>query len=120
MVNYIQKNDSYFYQEQQLSVGNPFLVTIVNRHLEFPITKVQKTPFEEPIYIKKVITAKIYNKRPELLQKIRVGLEIKDNNGKAYAKIIELKKEPSPIVTTNQVGNSFLKTDPLTYDVTLN
>ncbi len=114
-----KNNGNYFYKEQELLAGNPMTVDIDNRKLDLIITRVQDKDFDDSGYQYKTITVKIYSKRLESIDKFHKDLEFKDGNGKVYAKILDVQRAPSPMVTVDQLGNSYLKDDPLNYDVSI-
>ncbi|MEO6728877.1 MAG: hypothetical protein ABIM99_03060 [Candidatus Dojkabacteria bacterium] len=113
------KKDNYSYAGQELKVGNSLTINLKNRNLVFLITKVESAPIPEETYSNKVITVRLYNKRTDIIAKLKAGLTFKDNLGKEYIKFLELDKINSPMTTTDQHGSPYLKVDPLSYDITI-
>ena len=111
--------DRYLYQGQELLIGNPLRMALENTQLELLISDISDQPFHEahtPINI----TVKVYDKRPELITNFKKGLELSDNNGTAYATINNVSVTPSLITTTDQLGNTHLRQNPLNFDVIAN
>lgn len=117
-VNANERNEKIYYQGQEILVGNPFVITVENTRLELLVTKIsaKKINYDyKPI----TILVKIYSKYPEQINGIDQGMELKDNNGVAYAKITKTFKEPAKITTTDQYGIPHSQRDPLKYDFTM-
>lgn len=111
-----RQNQKLFYKNQELLVGNPINVEVNQAKLELLITKIQETPFLNEFKHRKVLV-KLYERREEMVSHFKKGIELKDNNGFVYGKIISVNKEYSPKTTTDQWGNVMLRKDPKLFDI---
>ena len=117
-VNATKRGQKLYYEEQELLIGNPFVATIGNTRLELLITNLSdhKIVLE---YVPRKISVRVYSKYPEQISGIKQGMEIKDNNGFTYAKVLKVEMELSRMTTTDQFGITHKQRDPWKYDLNL-
>lgn len=106
----------YLYKDQELFIGNPLIVILGNTRLELLITDIEKQMIKDD-YTKKRITVKVYSKFIEEVNHIKEGMELKDNDGFVYAKVLSVNLDHSLINTVDQWGKPHLEKDALKYDV---
>lgn len=111
-------NGKIYYNNQELLIGNPLVTDIAQTRLETLITNIQNEKQNDE-YDHGKITVKIYNKLAEFINELKPDIELMDNTGFVYGKILTVFKEATPYVGADQWGHSALSRDPISYNVTM-
>lgn len=127
-VVYNRTSNTYSYKGVSVLIGSKIKLNLNRIFVEGLITEVEDFP-EKSTREKIIVEAQIINENSTFLEtsgtkeyvaeNIKIGEEIKDNNGNTIIKIINKKVEPAKKIVTTSNGNVLLKKDPLNKDIYL-
>lgn len=106
------------YNDQTLLVNAPLVLEIDGVKLELLITYIGVDKPKDNFVSKKLVV-KIYGQVVEYVEPLKREISLKDNTGFEYAKVEGIDIVNSPMIVTDNAGRVFLKTNPMTYDITL-
>lgn len=110
-----RRRDKLTFNDQELLVSNPLVLTIDNSRFELLITDIINQPpnFE---YQDITLTVRIYDLRPEFYIHIPSRLTFYDNLNRPYGEITDMQLVKSDMVTIDQWGNPLLRKNPQNKD----
>jgi len=110
------RSGRWFYNNQELLIGNPLSIVINKTKVELLISHLQLTPIVDD-YQFHIFESIIYNVGKEFIENYQAGEIVVDNNNISYLEILSTEIVPAKITTTDQFGNPHLAYDPLKKDV---
>jgi len=107
--NFNKNKQQYSFKGQTISVGSPMELHLGDSFVQGLITFVQQ---EEGIAEDLIISGKILNVFPWVLEPIEIGDKMKDGQGRVIAEVLEKQVTLADYLSTDWQGNVYIKKRP--------
>lgn len=117
-VDYNRKKRTYRFNYQPVEIGKPLNLELGGIGFQSLVVSIEGLDPEEKKVIK-IVEAKLMNVYPWVAETISIGDQMKDNQGKVMAKVLDKKIELADMTVVTDQGVVLARKDPLKRDVFL-